>query len=59
MKTILIVVVLSGMPAMTAIEFDDAQSCERAAQAIHKTVRVDVRTICTPKAETKLPDRHG
>ena len=49
MKTILIIIVLHSTAAITAIEFDDARACERAAEALSK--QGNVRTICTPKGQ--------
>ena len=48
MKTILLIVLLNAPAAVTAVEFDDAKACERAAEIVHKFV--DARTACIPKA---------
>ena len=50
MKTILIIILLHSTSAISVIEFDDAQACERAAQAIRQIT--SVRTVCAPKAST-------
>jgi len=46
-KTILIIVLLHTTASVTVVEFDDAPSCERAADAVRKLA--SVRTVCTPK----------
>ena len=47
MKTILIIIVLHSTTAITAVEFDDAPACERAAAALHQLA--SVRTLCVAK----------
>jgi len=48
MKTILIIILLHSTASVTAIEFDDAQACERAADAIRKLTWA--KTVCAQKA---------
>ena len=50
MKTILIVLVLQGIPAVSWIEFDDLKSCENAAAELQK-ITSGVRTLCIAKGE--------